>query len=174
MGKSKRKASAADFASPRDRDEADEFIYKIGEAIRDRGLIQAALDDHVAAAKAAYEKRAEPINAAIERLTGGLQAWCEDNRAELLADGGRTVKFGNGEVAWRARPASVTIRGVEKVIEWCLSHRWTVFLRFKTEIDKEAMRAHADAAKKIPGVKIASAGEDFIVTPLESKLEDIA
>ncbi len=166
------RTAAANFAIPRDRDEADEFIFKIGEAIRDRAIVQNACDETIAAAKAQFEEKGAPMTAAIERLTKGLQTWCEVNRAELLADGGgKTVKFGNGEVAWRARPASVTLRNIEKIIEWCRA-RGSQFLRVRTEVSKEAMLACPDEAKKVPGVTIASAGEDFIVTPLAEPLKE--
>lgn len=168
------KSAAADWPIPTNRDEADRFIYRIGCAMRGRAGIQADLDAELADLKARYEKRVAPFNEAIEQRTKGLQTWCEANRAELLDGDSKTVKFGNGEVAWRMRPASVNLRGVEKVIEWCRAHRLSRFLRIKTEINKEAMLADPVKATGIPGVSIASAGEDFIVTPLSAELEEVA
>src|ERR1700676_321312 len=103
------KVPAAKYPIPRDRDDADEFIREIGSLMRDRDLIQIALDANLAALKAEYEAKAKPINEQLQGRQAGLQDWCEVNRAELLKDGGKTVKFGNGEVSWRNRPASVTL-----------------------------------------------------------------
>ena len=104
-----------------------------------------------------------------------MQTWCEANRKELLDGDSKTVKFGNGEVAWRNRPPSVTLRGVEAIIEWCKRHRgFLSFLRIKAEVNKDAMLANPKMAAKIPGVKIVSGIEDFIVTPLSAALEKVA
>jgi phage host-nuclease inhibitor protein Gam len=155
------------------REEADEFIYKIGEASRDRQLAETAMNEDIAKIKAEYEAKAGPAAVSISKLTWGLQTWCEAHRKELLDGDSKTVKFGNGEVSWRNRPASVSLRGVEKIIEWLRAHKRRRFLRIKYEVNKEAMLAHPRAARKVPGVKIESAGEDFIVAPFESQLEPV-
>ncbi len=170
------KTAAANYAIPRDREEADKFIFEIFAATRRRAVIQTALDAELADLKARYEDAAAPLNSSIDLLTKGLQTWCEANRRALLQGNLKTVKFGNGYVSWRMRPASVTLRGIEKIIKWCRAQRgrFARFLRFKIEVNKEAMLAEPDEASKIPGVTIASGGEDFIVTPLESKLDEVA
>jgi phage host-nuclease inhibitor protein Gam len=171
---SKIKTAAANYPIPRDRDEADEFLRRIGGLMRDRSLIQTALDANLAALKAEYEKKALPIAVETTGLMKGLQTWCEANRAELLHDGGKTVKFGNGEVAWRNRPASVTLRGVEAIIAYCKEKLGWLFLRVTIEVSKEMMLMNQEEARKIPGVTIASAGEDFIITPLSAELQEVA
>ena len=174
MGKSnKLKTPAADYLIPRDREEADEFIYKIGEASRDRQLAETAMNEDIAKIKAEYERKSEPAAAAIKRLTAGLQTWCETHRKTLLIGDSKTVKFGNGEVSWRARPPKVTLRGLEKILAWLDKHKLYRFVRIIREINKEAMLSDPVEARKIPGVTIGSAGEDFIVTPFESELEPI-
>ena len=171
---SKGKVRTANYAVPRDRDEADLFIYRIGVKTRARAAMQSELDYMLAELKRRFEENAQPMTVEIDELTEGLQVWCEANRKELLDGDSKTVKFGNGEVCWRNRPASVTLRGVEKIIEWCRSHRLSRFIRIKREINKEAMLASPKKAEEIPGVTIASAGEDFIVTPLSAELEEVA
>ncbi len=65
----------------------------------------------------------------------------------------------------------MTLRGVDAIIEHLKGKRsLRGFLRVKYEVDKEAMAAKAAAAAKVPGVTIASAGEDFIIEPFEAEL----
>ena len=167
------KTPAADYAIPSNREEADEFIFKIGEASRDRQLAETAMNEDIAKIKAEYERKAEPAAAAIKKLTAGLQTWCETHRKDLLKGDSKTVKFGNGEVSWRARPPKVTLRGIEKILAWLEKHKLDRFVRIIREINKEAMLSDPVEAGKIPGVTIGSAGEDFIVTPFEAQLEEV-
>jgi phage host-nuclease inhibitor protein Gam len=173
VAKQKLKTAAADYPIPSNREEADEFIREIGSLMRDRELIQIALVANFAALKAEYEAKAKPINQQLQDRQAGLQTWCETNRAELLRDGGKTAKFGNGEVSWRNRPASVTLRGVDAIIAYCKDKLNWLFLRINIEVSKEMMLANQDLARKIPGVTIASAGEDFIITPINAPLQEV-
>jgi phage host-nuclease inhibitor protein Gam len=173
---SKVKMAAANYPIPRDREEADDFIRQIGGLMRDRALIQTALDDNLAALKAEYEKKAEPLALQTIGMMKGLQTWCEANRAELR-DGGdsKTVKFGNGEVAWRLRPRKVNLRGIEEILKYLEGHAGLHhFIRITKEINKEAMLDDPAAATGVPGVSIASAGEDFIITPINAPLQEVA
>jgi phage host-nuclease inhibitor protein Gam len=173
MAKTKIKTPALEYPPPANRDEADNYIFRLGEAMRSRAETEIAMNEAVAHIKLESENAAEPYNREIAALTAGLQTFCEANRKELCPGNSKTVKFGNGEVSWRARPASVTLRGVEAIIAFCRSHRKHLFIRLKREVNKEAMLAHPKAAAAIPGVTIASAGEDFIVTPINAELEEV-
>lgn len=166
------KAPAIRGPIPRNRDEADQLIFQLGVAMREHAWCETAMNEDLAKLKAEYETQAAPIAVTIAVLTEGIQTWAEAHRSELLAGDSKTVKLGNGEIAWRARPASVSLRGVDKIIAWCRSHRLSKFLRMKTEVSKEAMLADTAKAAKIPGVKIESTGEDFIVTPFNAELEE--
>ena len=135
---------------------------------------QNAFDFVIADAKEKASCAAAPSNRSIEDLTRGLQTWCEANRAELLDGHSKTVVFGNGTVAWRARPASITLRNVEKIIQWLKSRPLLGFLRMKAEINKEAMLSEPAEARRVPGVTIASGGEDFIVEPIAVPLQEVA
>jgi phage host-nuclease inhibitor protein Gam len=165
---------AIDYSIPRDRDECDEFIYNLGEAVRSRDLAENAMNRDLAQIKSEYEAKAAPVAAAISRLTAGIQGYCEAHRAELCKGDAKTFRFGNGEVRWRHRPPKVTLRGVEKILDWCKTHRLRKFIRVTEELSKEAMLADAAKAQTIPGVSIASAGEDFAVEPFNATLEEPA
>src|SRR5579871_2785776 len=138
---------------------ANRLIESIGEAQRERTILEAQMNDELARVKSKYEERASGLGRQLGAMMRGLQAWCEANRAELTRDGKtKTVKFAAGEVSWRMRPPSVTIRGAKKVLAYLLEKGMTTFVRTKHEIDKEAMLAHPGLAAEIRGVKIGSAG----------------
>ena len=163
----KLKRASASVAVPLDGDEAGVWLERIGEAVRSRTLIETALNEQLAALRAEAEAEARPHEAAIEQMTRGLQLWAEGNRAALTRNGAtKTVRLGTaGEVAWRARPRSVRITGVDAVIETLRKLGMVKFLRTKTEIDKEAMLREPAEAGRVPGVKVASEGEEFVVVP---------
>ncbi len=169
----KLKAPAVDFDIPRTREEADNFILALGELHRDRAQMELDMNTELARVKARFEADVEPTNREIRANMKGLQAYCEANRTELCPRDSKTVKFGNGEVSWRFRPPKVNLRGIKKIIAWCEANKLTKFLRVKKEIDKDAMRKYRVEAQKIKGVSIKSAGEDFIVKPFESELEEV-
>lgn len=173
MKNAKLKTPALEYPAPTNRDEADSYIFRLGEAQRARAETEVAMNEALAHVKLEAENAVEPHNREIAALMAGLQTFCEANRAELCPGKLKTVKFGNGEVSWRFRPASVTLRGVEAIIAFCRSHRLHRFIRVKREINKEVMLAHPKAAAAIPGVKVASSGEDFIVKPFQSELEEV-
>lgn len=172
----KLKAPALTYPAPQNRDEADQFIFKLGQLQRDRIDLNTAMNEALAAAKLEHENLGKPLAEEIAALMASLQTWCEAHREELLKGDSKTVKFGSGTVSWRRRPPKVTIRGsIEKVIEWCKSHAgFSTFIRTVEQIDKEWMLECPGDANEIPGVKVGSAGEDFIVKPLQSELEEVA
>lgn len=147
-------------------------VARIGELQRLLALHGAALSESAAQLKAAAEAAAAPLKAEIEDLTRGVQVYAEANR-EVLTGGGRvkTVALATGEIAWRARPPSVRIRDQGAVIETLQKLQLGRFLREKVEIDKEAMLKNPSLAETVPGVTIASAGEEFVVTPHAVELD---
>jgi len=166
------KADAAAFVAA-NRDQADEVVRTIGELQRKRETLQTAMNAEIARVKAAYETDAAPVNAAIKELSHGVQVWAEANRADLTKSGSKTVKLGNGELRWRTRPPSVTVRAAGIVIEALKRLGLTRFLRVKEEINKEAILAEPDAVRDVRGISI-SQGEDFVIVPLATELEEVA
>jgi phage host-nuclease inhibitor protein Gam len=174
--KAKLKAPAFPVVVPQSEVQANEFVYNIGELQRHRIRIETEMNDRLAALKDAFEETARPYREKIESRLKGLQIYCAANRAMLTSDG--KVKFHEfpaGEISWRQRPPSVAIRGVEKVLAILKATPGLGrFIRLKAEIDKEQMLAEPDAANMISGVTVGSTGEDFIVKPFETKLEEVA
>ena len=117
-----------------------------------------------AAGEALARDLAQPL-AEVEDLRRGVQAWCEAHREELTGGRTKTVEFGSGRALWRLRPPSVSLRGKEAVIEACATLGLNRFLRMKVDVNKEAMLAEPDVARRVAGVSIGSEGEDFVIEP---------
>jgi phage host-nuclease inhibitor protein Gam len=168
------KAPARPFAVPQSAEQANDFIARIGAAQRQREKIQTQMNTALAKVKELHEKSAKPFAQDIEALTAGLQTWCEAHRAELTRDGRiKTYRFGAGEISWRTRPPSVMVKNVAKVLSELLCRGLDRFVRTKKEIDKEAILAAPHLAAGVPGLKVSSAGEDFIVKPFATELEEV-
>lgn len=162
------------YPVPQNRDEANEAIAKIGIAQRERARIQADMNDALATVKQRFEEEAKPFNAQIEAMFQGVQTWCEANRTELTKGG--KVKFANfpaGEIKWRMRPPKVTLRAVDTVLETLKRLGLNRFIRIKEEPNKEAMLAEPKALEGLAGVKFEQ-GEDFVIVPFETELEEVA
>jgi phage host-nuclease inhibitor protein Gam len=167
MPKNKRAAETA--TPPKDRDEAERYLARIGEIQRLTQLNKTALAEAIARVTAEMEEASAKLTEEHDRLFRGLQLWAEANR-HALTDGGKTktVRLGNGTIAWRLAPPSVHIKGQEAVLEY-LKENTIGFLRTKLEINREAMLARPEEAAKIPGVTIKSAGEAFVIEPVGQK-----
>lgn len=174
MSKTNRiKAPAAGFV-PQSVEEVTAAIAQIGQAQRARARIEAAMNDALAGIKEAHELQAKPYAELIAEFTRGVQLYCEAHRDELTRGGKtKTVNLASGEVKWRMRPPSVSVRGVDLVIELLRKMGLGRFLREKVEVNKEAILAEPDAVRGVPGISIRQ-GEDFVVLPYESQLEEVA
>jgi phage host-nuclease inhibitor protein Gam len=167
MSTKRMKRPAETVPVPQNREEAIVQLAAIGEITRSLTLLQAALDEEVAATKARIEAEAAPLNAALTRTTQGLQVWAEANRLALTDNGARkSVVLPSGEIGWRLRPPSVRVTDEPAVIAAAQAAGREDLLRVKTSINREAMLADPAAAMQLPGISIGSRGEEFIVTPL--------
>lgn len=166
----KSEAAAVTFAN---RFEVDAAIAQMGAAQRRRSQIANAMNDDLAAVKARHEEEAAPFAAVIKELGAGVQIWCEAHREELTREGRiKTAKFGAGEISWRTRPPRVAIRGEDVVMEALKRLGLERFIRTKKEIDKTAILADPGAIEGIKGLSI-SQGEDFVIKPFETEIEEV-
>lgn len=177
MAKARSKSPAARVAVPQTREEAADYVRRIGEIGRELARREADMNDSLARIKGAVVEAAAPLQAEHKGLHDALQTWCEANRAVLT--NGNKVKFadlGTGVVKWALRAASV--KGVPKdpapVLERIKALGLLQFIRTKEEVDKEAMRADPENARRVAGITIGSEGEDFEVVPFEAELERAA
>lgn len=168
------KTAAAEFAIPQTREDVATSIAAIGIAQRERDRIEADMNDALAKLREQYEAQAKPFADEIAERTRGVQAWCEAHRAELTQSGKiKTHTFASGEVKWRMRPPSVTIRAVDMVIDALKSLDLGRFVRTKEEVNREAILADPEAVSAIKGITV-SQKEDFVVTPWDTRLEQVA
>ncbi len=171
MSQSPKAKTKAGAPAPPSREEAASYIRRIGENARMIARFQAEMNDGIATLKQDAENAATPRAEEIERLTDGLRAWCDANRAALTDNGKRKfADLGTGKIEWRRSPPKVSVKGVEAALE-AIKKLGLPFVRTKEEIDKEAMLREPDKARLVPGVAIGSEGENFSVEPFEAVLE---
>lgn len=148
-------------------DEAQAIIKTIGEHNREIARLTGQMNDEVADITQSYAEKINPLKLAIDTLTPKLQIWCEANRATLLKDGGKTANLITGEVSWRIRPPSVSLRKIDEVIERLECFGLHRFIRTKKEVNKDAILNEPNAVTDIGGITISTGVEDFIVSPFE-------
>ena len=169
MATKKLKAKAQTYA-PQSKIDCQADIKKLGDLQREFMREQADLNDAISNLAKDAAPRLTQLNERIELLQAGVQTWCEANRKELCGSG-KTANLITGEVQWRARPPSVTIRGAEVVLENLKSLGLERFVRVKEEANKEAMLNEPDAVRGVAGITINSGIEDFTITPFEVSAE---
>jgi len=171
--KPKTKTQGGNIEVPQSKEEASMAVHDIGVAQRRIARVEADMNDRIAKAKQEAEERSNPLKDKIRELTEGLRIWAEANRKELTnGDKRKFADLGTGKIEWRLRPPSVTIRGLEAVLDAIRKLGLAgKFIRAREEVNKEAMLAEPDAARLIPGVSIGTAGETFYVEPFEAEIE---
>lgn len=167
------KAVAAEFPVPQSKEAAAADIAKIGTHQRERERIAADMNDALAKLRQGFEEQAAPHAEAIKTLSAGVQTWCEANRAALTQDGKtKTARLASGEVRWRTRPPSVSVRALDNVLEALKRLKLQRFIRTKEEVNKEAILAEPAAVTHIKGITITQK-EDFVIVPFETELEEV-
>lgn len=161
-------------AAPQTIEQVVGAIAEIGVAQRERTRIEAEMNDELAAVRQRFEQMAAPYAEKIRDRSQGVQTWCEAHRAEITENGKtKTVAFPSGEVRWRKNPPKANIKNADQVIDLLKKWGLTDFIRTKEEVNKEAILAAPEAVKGIKGISISS-GEDFVIVPFETKLEEVA
>ena len=174
MAKAKTKAPALDV--PQTDEHADFLLECYGDAMRELALIQADMSAELAAVKAKHEASAKPFQDDLNSLFERLQAWGEAHRKRLTEDETtKTVKLPAGEIGWRMRPPSVSIRKglkLDDVVARIKQLGLRKFLRVKVELNKDAMLEEPKRANTIDGVAVGSKGEEFFVAPFGAEIAE--
>lgn len=132
------------------------------------------MNDELATIRATYEEQARPHAEVIKSLSQGVQVWCDANRETLtMGNKTKTANLASGEVRWRMRPPKVVVRGMDMVMEELKGLHLERFLRIKEEVNKEAILADPEAVQHVKGISIDQ-GEDFVILPFETELEEVA
>ncbi|HFV4424444.1 TPA: host-nuclease inhibitor Gam family protein, partial [Escherichia coli] len=128
------------------------------------------MNDAIAEITEKFAARIAPIKTDIETLSKGVQGWCEANRDELTNGGKvKTANLVTGDVSWRVRPPSVSIRGMDAVMETLERLGLQRFIRTKQEINKEAILLEPKAVAGVAGITVKSGIEDFSIIPFEQE-----
>lgn len=170
MASTARFKSKATAYAPQSKADCQADIKTLGDLQREVLRATADLNDQIAKLTEAATPRLEALRARIETLQKGIQTYCEANRAELCGSG-KTANLITGEVNWRMRPPSITIRGAESVVNTLKALGLSRFVRTKEEPNKEAMLNERDVVNAIAGITVNSGIEDFVITPFEAQAE---
>ncbi|ELS4260422.1 host-nuclease inhibitor Gam family protein [Salmonella enterica] len=170
--KARNKAAAA-VAVPQSRDAVIDCIRKVGDIQRVILRRETELNDALAELTNKAAPVIEDLKKELTRLQEGVQVWCEANRSDLTKDGKvKTVNLTTGEIRWRNRPPSVSVRKPEDVIETLRRLGLDKFLREKVEVNKDAILAAPKEVEGIAGINIKSGIEDFEIIPFEQTLTE--
>lgn len=169
----KLKSTAAASSVPQSALDTQSAITTLGQVQRDLVRIEADINDQIAIINQQQAARIEALRNQRDALQCGIQTWCEANRATLCGKG-KSANLVTGEVAWRQRPPSVTVRAADAVIDHLGKLGLTQFVRIKHEINKEAILAEPDLVRGIKGLSINVGVEDFVITPFSMDLEQSA
>ncbi|ECG8634042.1 host-nuclease inhibitor Gam family protein [Salmonella sp. NW805] len=167
---SRLKAAAASY-TPQSREQVSIDIKKIGDIQRELTRIEADANDQIAVIMNQNTPKIEALRAELDVLQKGVQTWCEANRSSITKGSSKTANLITGEVAWRTKPDSVSIKGVELVLEALKKLKLDRFIRRKEEVNKDAILADKKAVENIKGISIVSGKEVFSITPFEQEIE---
>lgn len=148
-------------------EEVQAVIKQIGDLQREHTRIDTEANDAIAEINQFAADKLQPIKDDLKRLQQGVQTWCEAHREELCPKGSKSANLITGEVAWRQRPPSVRVTGVDAVLAYLKAQELLEFVRTKEEVNKEAMLNEPEKARNVPGIAIISGVEDFTITPFE-------
>lgn len=155
---------------PQSRDDAAADIRKIGDLQRQLTRTSTEMNDAIAAITQNFQPRMDAIKEQLNLLQAGVQGYCEAHR-HALTDNGRvkTANLITGEVQWRQRPPSVSIRGQQVVLETLRRLGLERFIRTKEEVNKEAILNEPDEVRGVAGLNVITGVEDFVITPFEQE-----
>ncbi|KGT95329.1 host-nuclease inhibitor protein Gam [Erwinia typographi] len=166
--KPKRIKAAASVYVPQSKDDVICDIRKIGDLSRELARTETQMNDEIGAITDRYAPGIEVIKKDLDLLQKGVQSWCEAHRDELTNNGKtKTASLVTGEVQWRNRPPSVSIRGADSVLETLMRLGLDRFIRRKEEINKEAILNEPLAVQGVAGITVKSGIEDFAIVPFE-------
>lgn len=172
MAKPTRLKTKAAVSIPQTQSDAAADIRKIGDLQRLALRASTEMNDAIAEITQQFQPVLDELNERIKLLQEGVQGYCEAHRDDLTNGGKvKTANLITGEVQWRQRPPSVSIRGAESVIETLKRLGLPKFVRTKEEVNKEAILNEPDAVRGVAGITVVTGVEDFVITPFEQQAE---
>lgn len=165
----KTRIKAATTATPQSLEETQGWIKQLGDTQRELARESAAMNDEIAVITDRHTPAINALKDKMKELQKGIQAWCEANKTTLITGKSKTVNMTTGEVMWRLRPPSVSVRGVSAVLEALDTLGLRRFIRTKEEINKDALLNEPDIAATVAGITIKKDVEDFVIKPFEQQ-----
>lgn len=165
------KAPAIAVTVPQSKSDCATYIKNLGDVQREFERQRAAMNDAIAQIAKDYEPALASLQSRADAMAQGIQTWCEANRTAICDNGGKTAHLVTGEVSWRNRPPSISIRGADSVLETLQRMGLERFIRTKTEPNKEAMLNEPDAVRGIAGISVVTGVEDFAIVPFAVDVE---
>ncbi|MDP8080217.1 host-nuclease inhibitor Gam family protein [Phocoenobacter skyensis] len=153
------------------QDEVAVAIKQIGDLERELVRIKTQQADEKALVDEKYTAQLNELKAKVKPLGEAVQSFCESHRLELTKNGKqKTAYFTTGEVQWRIKPPSVSAKGIENILARLKELGLTQFIRFKEELNKDAMLADPDKAKAVAGITIKEGIEEFVIKPNDEEV----
>lgn len=173
MATKQRLKTAAQQWVAQSQDDVASAIRQIGDKSREVARLTADMNDEIAVITQKYQSQITPVQERLTALQTGVQVWCEANRDKLTNSGKvKTANLVTGNVLWRQRPPSISIRGAESVIETLKKLKLSRFIRTKEEVNKEAMLNEPAEVRGIAGITIVTGVEDFVIEPFEQQVQE--
>ncbi|MCA0175201.1 MAG: host-nuclease inhibitor Gam family protein [Proteobacteria bacterium] len=194
----RKKTTAAAHAHlvPADRDQASAAVRQLGDLQRAQAARLAQLDAAIAELQQAAAPTLTALGGQIEALHHAIQTWAEGHRAELTGNHKtKTVNLITGEISWRQRPPSVTVRNAETTVTYLYQVGLASLVRTTEEVNKQAildlhsalerlddaddsesattLRGKAAALATAATIKVNRGLEDFIVSPSETVVDGV-
>ncbi len=167
--KTKTKTDTLGIFIPVDLDGCTALLGQLGSEQREIERLETEMNDRLSREREAVDAIAAVHRRRAEAYFKGIQLFAEAHREELCADGKKSKQLATGTISWRMTPRKVEVRDVAKVIAHLQEQGLDGYLRFKTEVDKEAILANPGPVAKVPGIAIRQK-EEFIVEPANDDL----
>ena len=140
LGTAKVKQSKACSTGPRCWDDVNQSLARLGEIERQMEKLAARLNHRVAELKQRKLEAGRELESEQGRLLLEIERFYWAHRREMLAGGRKSVKLPFGRLGARCS-RSVVVEDAAAALEWLLNSGFHRYLRKRTEIDREAIRA---------------------------------
>lgn len=161
---------------PQTPDQANTMIRQIGNLHREAARIELDMNAQLAQVREEHEARAQPVREQAAAMIDAVQVWAEANRNALTKGGKtKTAALPAGDILWRITPPSVSVKGVDAVLQRLRAAFAGLFIRTKEEVDKEAILATPTnhPVRQLEGITI-NQREEFVVQPHDAELSEVA
>lgn len=194
----KTKSKAAQAPVPKDVNDCAAQITLLGRLMRQHTIAKAAVDEQVAIIINSAAPELAELQANIKLVHDGIQIFAEGHRHELTSGNKtKTANLTTGEITWRQRPPSVTVRNAQAVVDTLKALGLSDYVRVEETVNKQAILDldsavsrlskaelsessgqalaharrlidHAELIATIAGISITKGVEDFAVVPFET------